>query len=69
MSPNAAINALDDMQKQIIHGKYTFKEIADVIRVAQKAMNSIRDHPCGHKPFGVGGKCEACEALKEWDAL
>lgn len=69
MSPNEAINRLEDMQKQIIHGKPTFKEIADIIRVAQKFANSVRDFHCGHKPFGVGGKCEACEALKEWDAL
>lgn len=40
-----------------------------IIAITEKVMHSIRDFPCGHKPNGVGGKCDACEALKEWDAL
>jgi hypothetical protein len=48
------------------------RDIATVrrlIAVAEKAMHSIRDFPCGHKPNGVSGVCDACEALNEWDAL
>ena len=40
-----------------------------LIAVAEMAMRSIRDYPCGHKPSGVSGHCEACEALMEWDKL
>lgn len=40
-----------------------------VIEIAKKAMNSIRDFQCGHKPWYESGKCSACEALQEWDAL
>lgn len=43
--------------------------VRKLIAITEKAMHSIRDFPCGHKPNGVGGKCDACEALKEWDAL
>lgn len=46
-----------------------FRKPHKVIAITEKVMNSIRDFPCGHKPNGVGGKCDACEALKEWDAL
>jgi len=69
MTPRQAIIELDKMQRQIIHGKRIFGDIADMLRIAERAMNSIRDFPCGHKPNGVGGKCEACEALGAWDAL
>lgn len=69
MTPRQAIDRLDDMQGQIIHGKRTFGEIADMLRIAQRAMDSIRDYPCGHKPNGVGGECDACKALREWDSL
>ncbi len=41
MSAQEAISRLDDMQAQIIHGKPTFKEIADVIREAQDLINFI----------------------------
>lgn len=37
--------------------------------VADMAMRSIRNYPCGHKPSGVSGHCEACAALKQWDEL
>ena len=40
-----------------------------IIEITEKVMASVRDFPCGHKPNGVGGKCQACEALKEWDEL
>ena len=69
MTPGQAIEKLDEMQRQIIHGKRIFGDIADMLRIAERAMNSIRDFPCAHKPNGVGGKCGACEALKQWDAL
>lgn len=40
-----------------------------IIAIAEKAIQSIREFPCGHKPNGVGGKCGACEALADWDRL
>ena len=40
-----------------------------LLAVTEMAMRSIRDYPCGHKPSGVSGHCEACAALKEWDEL
>jgi hypothetical protein len=43
--------------------------VQKLVAIAEKAMQSLRDFPCGHKPHGVSGKCAACEALKEWDAL
>jgi len=48
------------------------RDIATVRRVlviTERFAAAVRDFPCGHKPNGVGGKCDACEALKEWDAL
>ena len=49
----------------VIRDKQT---VLRLLAIAEKAMDSIRDHPCGHKPNGVGGTCQACEALAEWDA-
>jgi hypothetical protein len=40
----------------------------NVLSITEKVMASIRDFPCGHKPNGIGGECQACAALKEWDA-
>lgn len=40
-----------------------------LIAIADLFANSVRAFPCGHKPNGVGGKCDACEALKEWETL
>jgi len=50
----------------IIRDVETVKRMASI---ATKAMNSIRDFPCGHKPNGLGGSCPACDALAEWDVL
>lgn len=41
-------------------------ELTEIINIADKAMNSILDFPCGHKPNHVSGHCDACEAMKEW---
>lgn len=43
--------------------------IRRLISITEKVMGSVRDFHCGHKPNGVGGTCQACEALKEWDSL
>lgn len=43
--------------------------VRKIIDIAEKAMVSIRSFPCGHKPAGVGGRCGACDALAEWDAM
>jgi hypothetical protein len=43
--------------------------VKKLVAIAEKAMLSIRDFHCGHKPNGVSGKCAACEALKEWDNI
>ena len=39
------------------------------LQIAERFAESVRDFPCGHKPNGIGGKCDACEALKEWDEI
>lgn len=53
----------------LLPGGETNRRIAEMLRIAERAINSIRDFSCGHKPNGVGGKCEACQALDDWDAL
>lgn len=45
------------------------EKVRRVVAITERFVASVRDFPCGHKPNGVGGKCDACEALKEWDAL
>ena len=40
MKTQTAIETLDEMQKQIIHGKRTFGDIADIIRDAETALNA-----------------------------
>ena len=45
------------------------EKVDRLISITTKAMDSIRDFPCGHKPNGVGGTCKACEALSQWDSL
>ncbi len=55
-----AVDALNQAVKKV-------RMIERKVAVAEMAMRSIRCYPCGHKPSGVGGHCEACEALKRWD--
>ncbi len=43
--------------------------VRKLVAITERVMRSVRDYPCGHKPNWEGGKCDACEALKEWDAL
>ena len=37
--------------------------------IAAKFARSARDYPCIHKPNYASGDCEACQALREYDAL
>lgn len=45
------------------------REINKYIHLCYQFAEAVRENPCGHKPFAESGKCEACEALKQWDAL
>ncbi len=45
------------------------ERVRRLIYIADMAINSIRDFPCGHKPNGESGKCDACEAVKLYDEL
>lgn len=44
MSPNDAIEKLDEMQSQIIHGSRIFGEIADLIRNSEKVRRAALFH-------------------------
>lgn len=53
MTPQEAINQLEQMQRQIIHGKRTFGDIADCIRELQanakrgaELYEEAREVPC-----------------------
>ena len=58
LADGGSVDAIRDIEK-----------VRKLLSITEKAMRSIRDFHCGHKPNVVGGRCEACEALEEWDAL
>jgi hypothetical protein len=68
-----ATQALDEADRlesrayELVNTNWT--KVKRLLAVAEQAMQSIRDYPCGHKPSGVGGHCNACEALRQWDDL
>lgn len=57
-TPSGKMDVIRDIEK-----------VKQMITITKKAMQSIREYPCGHKPYAESGPCEACQALKEWDAL
>lgn len=63
----AEANAKCELLDELATLRRDLVEVRKLIAIAAKAMDSIRDFPCGHKPNGVSGKCEACAALDEWD--
>lgn len=58
MTADEAIKRLDDMQAQIIQGKPTFKEIADVIREAKELI--------GHIGWTSCERTDVCQRAEKW---
>lgn len=43
--------------------------IKEKLHLCDEFAQAVRENSCGHKPWGESGKCEACEALKQWDDM
>jgi hypothetical protein len=45
------------------------EDVQNLVAILDKFARSVREFPCGHKPNYASGDCEACQALREYDAL
>lgn len=66
MNAKDAISRLRDMQSQIIHGKNTFGDIANVVELQQKRVEELEKRVAEYQPFADSA---LASSQANWEAL